>query len=453
MKTTYISILISILFTLASCSEEYLDKKSNKALVVPTTLNDFQALLDNAQDVINIVPGLGIVSCDDAFTTYSAWQGLFTAAERNAYKWATNIYEGENSDDWNKPYQQIFYANVVLDGIQKIDVTPSNEDQWNNLKGSALFIRAHAMLQLAELFTQPYDETRAASVPGIPIRLTADVNTPVKRSSQVDTYKQIVKDLEVAVEFLPANSIHKTRPIKSAAFALLSRTYLFMQNYSQAEEAAGQALELNSCLLDYNELDKESARPIPFMNDEIVYYTVPVSYSYTFSTTTYVDTVLYSRYEDDDLRKEIFFRLRLLNRYTFKGTYTQSAFLFGGIANDEVYLNRAESRARLGNIDGALEDLNTLLITRWKANAFTPITESNPESLLSIILEERQKELLFRSTRWSDLRRLNQDSRFAKTLKRSLNGIEYTLLPNDLKYTLPIPNQEILTSGIEQNPR
>lgn len=445
--------MILVLLTLAACNEEYLDKKSDKSLVVPSTLADFQALLDNAQDVINIVPGLGFVACDDAFTTYSSWQGLYTATERNTYHWADRIYEGENCDDWNKTYQQIFYANVVLDGIERIDRIPRNEEQWKNLKGSALFIRAHAMLQLAELFTQPYDELKAASSLGIPIRLSADVNPPVKRASQLDTYNQIVNDLTVSIEYLPSNSAYKTRATKAAALALLSRVYLFMHNDVKAEECAGRALELNSYLLDYNDLDKEASRPIPFMNDEILYYAVPVSYSYTFSTTTYVDTVLYTRYQEGDLRKEIFFRFRLPNRYTFKGTYTGSAFQFGGIANDEVYLNRAESRVRLNDTVGALEDINMLLSKRWKSDSFIAITESNPELLLSIILEERQKELLFRSTRWSDLRRLNQDNRFSKTLHRSLNGVEYTLAPNDLKYTFPIPDQEIRTSGIEQNPR
>jgi len=52
-----------------------------------------------------------------------------------------------------------------------------------------------------------------------------------------------------------------------------------------------------------------------------------------------------------------------------------------------------------------------------------------------------------------DLRRLNKDVRFAKTLTRAINGQTYTLSPNDPKYVMPIPIQEINTSGIAQNPR
>jgi hypothetical protein len=127
--------------------------------------------------------------------------------------------------------------------------------------------------------------------------------------------------------------------------------------------------------------------------------------------------------------------------------------MFSGIANDEVYLNRAEARVRNGNVNGALEDINALLVKRWRTGTFTPIIETNAAALLNIILAERRKELLFRGNRWTDLRRLNKDVNLSKTLSRALNGIEYTLPPNDERYVYPIPFQEISISGIVQNPR
>jgi len=64
---------------------------------------------------------------------------------------------------------------------------------------------------------------------------------------------------------------------------------------------------------------------------------------------------------------------------------------------------------------------------------------------------ERRKELIFRGLRWSDLRRLNMDTRFAVTLKRKVNNKEFLLLPKDARYTLQIPISVIKSSGIQQN--
>jgi hypothetical protein len=84
---------------------------------------------------------------------------------------------------------------------------------------------------------------------------------------------------------------------------------------------------------------------------------------------------------------------------------------------------------------------------------FVPITADNETKALKIILEERRKELVTRGLRWSDLRRLNMDPRFQVTLERTYNGEIYQLLPDDKRYTFPIPQDEIDRSGLEQNDR
>lgn len=443
-----------IVIALCSCSDDYLDKKPNKSLVIPSTLEDLQALLDNSSQVMNVVPALGVLASDDLFTNDAGWQGYALATERNSYTWSSDIFAGEiTCGDWNFPHQQVFYANVVLEGLDNMEVDAANETQWRSIKGSALFFRAHAFYHLAQLFAAPYDETTASSTSGIPLRLTADVNATITRSSLHETYQQIVHDLESAVEYLPMTSPYKTRPTKVAAWAMLSRLSLTMEDYENAEHYANLSLEQYPTLLDYNTLTASATRPIPAMSDEMLFYGAAINYSFITSTMSYVDTLLYAEYAADDLRKTVFFRLRATNRYTFKAHYTGTSLMFAGIANDEVYLNRAEARARNGNVNGALEDINALLVNRWKAGTFTPIAETDAEVLLHIILAERRKELLFRGNRWTDLRRLNQDTNLSKTLVRTLNGTDYSLPPNDDRYVYPIPLQEISISGIEQNPR
>jgi hypothetical protein len=165
---------------------------------------------------------------------------------------------------------------------------------------------------------------------------------------------------------------------------------------------------------------------------------------------------LYNLYTtDNDLRKQFFFNtvsgLGILPSADYSGTDGRR---FNGIAVDELYLSRAEAYARTANRGSALSDLNTLLVKRWKAGTFVPYTADTDESALTQILTERRKELVIRGVRWTDLKRLNPDPRFAKNISRSLLGVTYTLPANDSRYTLQVPDYIIAASGgsIVQNP-
>jgi hypothetical protein len=101
-----------------------------------------------------------------------------------------------------------------------------------------------------------------------------------------------------------------------------------------------------------------------------------------------------------------------------------------------------------------MQDLNTLLQKRFRSTGWTPLTAANSADALDKVLAERRKELPFTvNIRWTDLRRLNMDPVFAKTLIRRISGQTYTLLPGSPRYVFPIPDPEIRISGIEQNPR
>ncbi len=89
-----------------------------------------------------------------------------------------------------------------------------------------------------------------------------------------------------------------------------------------------------------------------------------------------------------------------------------------------------------------MNDLNALLQKRFKTGFFVPLIAANSTEALNKILDERRKELIFRGTRWTDLRRLNKGGANI-TITRTLNGQTYTLAPNSLKYTYLIPTEVI----------
>jgi len=458
MRTKYIFSLFffSGLITVTACKKsEFLNAKPNANLNVPTTLDDFQALMDN-YNTINQTPGLGDMSSDNYYYSFEDWQAQ-GIVEQNCYIWAKDIFEGNgNVSDWNLSYQQVLVANIVLEGLVKMSTSGIDNDSYNTIKGEAYFIRANAFFNLSQIFAAPYDSSNASSTPGIPIRLNSDVDRNENRSSIAFTYEQIIGDLKSAAALIsqktPTTNIN--RPVKAAAYGLLSKVFLSMRAYDKAGKYADSCLQLYSSLIDFNNLSTSSRIPFGRNNAETIYQSYQVSlYSVDGSNgVAQVDSSLYNSYDSTDLRREIFFRLNGLGKLILKGTYSGTYFLFSGIAVNEMYLNRAESYARLRNIPAAMDDLNALLLNRYLTGTYIPKSAASSAEALDLILSERRKELPFSDTRWTDLRRLNKEG-WGISLTRVLNSHEYELPPNSNLYTLPIPPDEAGLSNIEQNSR
>jgi hypothetical protein len=456
MKVNNIYLYLFMLtFGILSCNrKEFLDDKPNSNVFVPTTLDDFQALLDNEAD-LSVTPVLGEISADNFYISSSFWQSLGNK-ERNAYIWAPEIYNGDvNIADWNSPYKQIFYANVVLDGLSKVTITPDNRQQWNTLRGSALFIRAYAFYNLAQVFALPYNAETATKELGVPLKLTPNVDESVKRSTIELTYAQILNDLLEAKDLVPtAVTSNLNRPNKPAVNAQLARVYLSMRQYPKAGAYADSCLQLYNALMDYNTRDITAPRPFDRNNVETMYQSKFVINNVIKAVRgeCLIDTTLYKQYSANDLRRSLFFGTNTAGKMSFKGSYNGTTFGFTGLATDEVYLIRAECRARANDVFNAMSDLNTLLRQRWKTGTFTPYTASTQDEALIKILIERRKEMPMRGVRWTDIRRLNLDN--ANIIpKRQLDSLPYKLPANSKLYALPIPPDAMQLGGYEQNER
>lgn len=455
-KVSCVLLIMASLFTIG-CKKDFLDKKPATNLNIPTTLADMRLLLDNTA-VLNRSPAIGEESADDYYMTFEEWQNQYSPKDANIYIWAKEIWAGKtNVADWNKPYEQVLYANVVLEQLDKIDKNALNEVDYNNIKGNALFLRAWSFFDLAQIFAVPYDIRTYDTDPGIPLRLTADINSPTTRASLRETYNQILEDAIQAKTLLSTLTSAKSgnRPSKPAAFAFLSRIFLTMRDYKQSGLYADSALKLTNALMDYNTLDTASSTPFLYDNAEVIYQSYLVDNNpiiYVSNSINYsIDTTLYKAYEPYDLRKFLYFQNNagFINK---KGTYSSNSLNSNGLTTDELFLTRAECSVRNGNVNAGVEDLNKLLQTRYSTGKYHSFTTSNPADALNKILLERRKELVMRGLRWNDIRRLNKEG-YNILLKRSLNGQVYTLLPNDPKYALPIPPDVISLSGIKQNDR
>lgn len=442
------SWILTPLFVLSGC-KQYLDVKPDKKLVVPTTLNDAQSIL-NHHLFNTIYPFAGEAASDDFFLKTEDWMAATTVAERNAYIWSDDVFNEYARNDWSLTYEKIYYANLVIDGITEGTIDGSFPNVKNDIMGQALFFRSNSFYQLLQIFSVPWNKETASTDLGIPLRTTPDFNVLFKRASVEQSYQQVINDLKLSAELLNEHAGGKTRPTKKAAYALLARIYLSMMDYDHALAYAEKALGHDSWLLDYNTLNASSAFPFPIFNAEVIWHSTLNTPRIFYAPVLKVSANVKNMLGEGDLRTSLFFMTNSDNTVSFKGSYNSSFVLFNGLAFDEMYLTKAECLMRAGKENEALEVLNYLRMRRYSAGSEI-FKEQLPKDVLVEIMEERRKQLLFRGVRWSDLRRLNKDPKFAVTIKRELNGINYVLNPNDRRYVFKIPLDVVLLSGIEQN--
>lgn len=449
-KINGLLIIIIAGISISSC-KKYLDEKSNKSLVVPTTLNDLQALLDDSYYMnLGMTPSMPESSSDDYFLTMDNYNTNNETAKK-VYNWSLKEYYAVN--DWSTAYIPVYNSNVCLEGIVTVPRTETNKVVWDNVKGSALFFRSYYYLNLAWEFAKTYDKATAATDLGIVLRTGTNFNTKSIRATVQESYEKIITDTRESIAYLPEQPVNLLRPSKAAAYGLLARTFLSMREYDSCFKYADLYLQSSNTILDYNSLDLTNTVPFPrFENPETIFYTEMNGSNYMHGTfQAFIDTVLFASYGQHDLRKTGFF-YENAGYHTFKGSYTKNPYsFFTGIATDEILLDRAECFTRKDMVMQAMNDLNTLLIKRWDAAiSYVPETASSKEEALDKILLERRKELLMRGLRWIDIKRLNKEGRDIVP-KRIVDNVPYALPVNDSRYALPIPTDIIRVTGIEQN--
>lgn len=460
-KVQYGLYSLLAIFMMASCNkrEEFLGQKPNQNQVTLSSLDILGKLLDNSNifnsqaDVL-----MGQVSSDDYFITNDDWLSVGPyPQEQYGYIWAKDIFPIEYSpQDWMGSYVQVYYANTILEALDNIPQSDDNKTEWARIKGSALFYRGYAHFKVMQIFTLPYDKDQADQLQGIPIRLHSDINQISVRSSQQYGYDQIIADIKEAAALLPNQAGAATRPSKPAAYGMLSRIYLSLSDYENAWLYADSFWGQYNTLTDFNKLEPTdwaiNPPTAPYLSED-VFHTTFGGFNVISRNTAIVDSTLYDMYDTEDLRRSCYFNIRNGAR-RFRGSFEfREGNLYSGITTGEILLNRAEANIRLNKIQEGINDVNTLLRKRYRTGHFTDLTATTKSAALTIVLNERRKELCFRGIRWLDLRRLNKTPEHAVTLKRILGTQEYTLPPNDPRYALPIPYNEVLVSGIPQNIR
>jgi hypothetical protein len=376
--------------------------------------------------VYSRISGAGFVD-GSALTSLSFYTGL-SSDELTLFSGTTNVnysnfYTNSLTNTtipnfWVNTYSDIYTLNSAIEGIgSAATLTPSIKKQ---LMGEALFMRAFDYFYLTNLYGD------------VPIITGIDykINSLLSRSPSTEVYKFMIADLIQAKALLgesylnadiTTSSTNRVRPTKWAAIALLARVYLYTKDFQNADVQTTELID-NSSLFSLAPLNdvflissKEAIwqlQPVNFgRNTEDAWLFVIPSTGLSDDHPVYLSKELLNKVEASDNRRNSWIRsitdkdgvvYNFANKYkraTFNEPVTEYQMVF---RLGEQYLIRAEARANLNNIDGALKDLNSIRNRAGLGN----LTVNNKVALLQTIIDERQVELFTEwGHRWFDLKR------------------------------------------------
>lgn len=449
MRTKILANIVMALAVLVQYScQHYLDIKSDERFDLIDQEEELQALLDNSGIMNTTSASTPEIGSDNFFIERQDWTNLSSLTHKNAYIWDKDIFNETKNNDWFYLYRSVLYANIVLENLNKVQYKDRSNEKL--LKSAALFYRTWSLFQVLQIWTLPYIKEKASVTPGIVYKVNSSFDEVNERLTLEESYARLIADLKASINELPLVSIYKTRPSKTAGYALLSRIYLSMNEYKLANEYADSCLHQQNSLLDYNNLTLSSNTPFLRYNDEVIFHASTATPLIMNNPRGKIDTVLYASYLTEDLRKKAFFRVN--GKYqSFKGSYDGSTAIFCGLATDEVFLTKAECLFRMGKEVDGLNILVQLMKKRYLNGIHPTIENLDHNSGLALILNERRKELIYRQIRWMDLKRLNHGGGEKIIVRRKLGDQNYELSPGDIRYAFQIPQFVVQDSKIKQN--
>jgi len=470
-----LTMVIGMALSLASC-KKFVEIPPPNTQLVTTSVFANNATATSAQIAIyaqmwgnaesySLAVNMGLYS--DELQNYSTGSGQIQL-------YSNSLTSGTGPNTWQDYYQYIFYANLVISGLQSTaGCSPAVKNQ---LTGEALFVRAFCHFYL----TNTYGD--------VPLALTTDPNITGKlsRTPRLQVMQQVIADLQSAQNLLNSNYVDGTdtvvttervRPNKSAALSLLARAYLYMGDYSKnpsssyyvkADSAASAVIansEYSLSLLSDVFLENSSEAiwqwqtPQPTIYDtqdgaNFILTGAPSTGSTNFTT---ISTQLLNAFEPGDQRlvnwigsiTEGATTYYFPYKYKVGNAYLNQEYTMV-LRLGEQYLIRAEARAHDGNSGGAVSDLNMI---RSRAALPNYAGATDQASLLAAILHERQVELFAEwGHRWFDLERTGN----APVVMGGQNGVcQYkggTWNSNNYQLLFPVPQSDILVDhNLTQN--
>lgn len=357
-------------------------------------------------------------------------------------------------------------ANPIL---QQLSLANGDAAKKKQLKSEALALRAYAHFMILQKFAKAYSPSTAANDPAV-IYLTEDVDITVnqQKKSVQECYELALADINAAISEggLPKQAANPCRLNKAAGYAIKAHICMAMQKYSDAEEAAKQALAENGTIYDYwsniqtGESNYEGGTyeysEISCLQNPEVYFCV-ISSFYSLWMTPEMWNNMENGYYSKDLVRKI--SNAYVNRPEDATDETKDVEVgvpgweaienannyesVSGLASPMMYLYIAECELRAGNIDMAMDYLDQLRKARMSADKFVPVMGTISSKADAIA---KMKQVSFEENAWNgwnfmQRKRWNVETEWETSLSRTINGTTYTLSPKSNLWVLPFPQK------------
>lgn len=374
---------------------------------------------------------------------------------------------------WSYAYYTIARANNVINNLDDKVGVDATQQQVNNVKAEALFIRALCYFDLVITYCQPYNYNATEDDKmGVPLVLVTENGKPA-RDSKENVYQQIVADLLQAESIMADDYVRSgvtdkaATPTKPAIQALLSRVYLYMNKWQEAANYATKVINNKKYELApadaYAAMFSAATAPAGgeiifevYGSDKNEYWDNSGWAHLPYITTTddqgsHGDVCatkdLYDLYSEGDVRKSMYKQHGndyFPTKYSGKPKDSDPKYTNVPILRlSEMYLNRAEAIINGASVQGvtAESDLRKIATVRGASQTAAATKQG--------VFDERRRELAFEGHITADYARCNK-SMTRKDFDDSKN--KDVAFPSYM-WALPIPNRERTANpNVAQNP-
>jgi tetratricopeptide (TPR) repeat protein len=366
-----------------------------------------------------------------------------------------NLFQAATMDHFptmlNTTYLWYIGYKIINSSNQIIEAEVEGKSDFNDqLIGENYFLRGMAQFDLLRFFAKPY--THGIDNEGIIIRTSSSEEDAKPRATIQESYDQVVKDLEKSAQLMKSASNRGIQfASQEAAWALLSRVYLYMEQNDKAIEYATKVIESPRFSLEPRANYVNSFWNTPSSKESIFIIKLQLADDKGFGSTgsmylsdrgvgwgeVYASESFRNlvKQHPEDVRNDLIkpdfaadgvtvkTRNGIPKYYITKFSYQDNYVSLNSphvLRLAEMYLNRAEAYAKTSQQQKALDDLNVIRSRAGLSGAdlYTLGNLQGTASVLDATLQERRLELAYEGHRSFDVYRNK------KSMDRSFPGVQ-----------------------------